>query len=383
MTPAHPDPNTANTWPAGLNPADQAPASMDDPGEFIAALPAMLGFLPERSLAVAVLRAADSKPGKALIDLVIRFDLYHPDTGQPADPETLAAAATRICARPEAVGILAVVIDDTAQPPRESTPPHPQPVLDNLEHRLAAADIPVRAAWAVPAIAAGQPWWSLRGPQHSGHIPDPHTSVVTFGRVLDGRPIGSRPRNALTEQVTPDPTMQADVSAELADAVARANRHSRAAEARNDHTLYLRSQLDIVLGYIRDQQRCEQTPARTVAEIAVALHDHEVRDALFALADSPHADAAEQLWAQLTRTLPGQNRAEAATLLAYFAYVRGDGPLAGIALDAALDADPRHRMAQLLHVALEAGIHPQRLRELARCGRDAAAELGVTMPAAE
>src|SRR5690606_30983797 len=123
----------------------------------------------------------------------------------------------------------------------------------------------------------------------------------------------SRPRNALTEQVTPDPTMQADVSAELADAVARANRHSRAAEARNDHTLYLRSQLDIVLGYIRDQQRCEQTPARTVAEIAVALHDHEVRDALFALADSPHADAAEQLWAQLTRTLPGQNRAEAAT----------------------------------------------------------------------
>lgn len=381
MTRPHSGNDSGNAWPTGQCPADMGPVRMDCPGELIAALPAMLGFLPESSLAAAVLCAVDGEPGKALIDLVVRFDLYHSDSGRPCDPETLAAAAARICARPEVVGILAVVIDDTARMP-ESAPPHSHRVLDDLERRLAGAGVPVRAAWAVRVIAAGQPWWTLRGPHDSGYVLDPGSSLVAFNGALNGRPIGSRPRSALTAVVTPDPGLQADVSAELADAVARANERYLEAENGDDQMRYLRRQLDNVLRYVGKQQPGEQATARAVAEIAVALCDHEVRDAVFALADSPHAEAAEQLWAQLTRAVPGQYRAEAAALLGYFAYVRGDGPMAGIALDAALDTDPRHRMAQLLHAALEAGMRPERLRDLARCGREAATNLGVTMPAA-
>jgi hypothetical protein len=369
MTHARPNTDARGFWPTRL----------DHPGEFIAALPAMLGFLPERSLAVAVLCAMEGEPGRAVVDLVVRFDLYDPETGHAADAATIAAAAARICARPEVVGVLAVVIDDAARMP-ESAPPYPHRVLDDLERQLAATNVPVRAAWAVTVIAAGQPWWSLRTPQDSGYVPDPDTSVVAFRRVLDGSPSGSRPRSDLTALVTPDPALHKKVSTELDEAVARAQ--GRYTEAANSAELvrYRRSQLATVLRYVSDQQSAGKAPAQTLAKIAVALREKTVRDSLLALADSPHAQTAEQLWAQLTRAVSGEYRAEAATLLGYFAYVRGDGPLAGIALDAALEADPLHTMAALMHTALEAGMRPGKLRELSHWGREAAIELGVTIP---
>lgn len=374
MTHARPDTDAKDSWPA-----PPGPARLDNPSEFIAALPAMLGFLPERSLAVAVLCAVDGEPGRAVVDLVVRFDLYDPETDQACDAATIAAAAARICARPSVVGVLAVVIDDAARMP-ESVPPYPHRVLDDLERRLAAANVPVRAAWAVAAIAAGQPWWSLRTPQDSGCVPDPATSVVAFRQVLDGSPSGSRSRSDLTALVTPDPALHGNVSIELEAAVARAQSHYTEATNSAELVHSRRSQLATVLRHVSDQQSAGKAPARVLAEIAVALREKPVRDSLLALADSPHARTAEQLWAQLTRAMSGEYRAEAATLLGYFAYVRGDGPLAGIALDAALEADPLHSMAGLLHTALEAGIHPGRLQELSHLGREAAIELGATIP---
>jgi hypothetical protein len=118
VTHARPDTDAQDSWPT-----HPGPARLDNPGEFIAALPAMLGFLPERSCAVAVLCAVDGGPGRAVVDLVVRFDLYDPETGHAADAATIAAAAARICARPEVVGVLAVVIDEAARMP-ESVPPY-------------------------------------------------------------------------------------------------------------------------------------------------------------------------------------------------------------------------------------------------------------------
>ncbi|MFD4407716.1 DUF4192 domain-containing protein [Nocardia sp. NPDC058499] len=378
MSHAHPDPGPRNVWPASLG-----PTCFEDPGDFIAVLPAMLGFLPERSLAVAVLCAGDGAPGKALIDLVVRFDLYRGEAARPADPATIAVAAARICARPEVMGVLAVVIDDSIGEP-EAARAHSHPVLDALERRLAAVEVPVRAAWAVAAIAAGQPWWSLRGPQRSGHLGDPDTSIVAFRRVLDGRPAGSRPRSELTAQVTPDPALHTAVSRELDGAVDRANqRHAEAIAHDDGRRSYLTWQLENALRYVCHLGSAEPASARALAEVAVALREHEVRDSLFALADSTHAQAAEQFWARLTGAVSDEFRAEAATLLGYFAYVRGDGPLAGIALDAALDANPQHSMAALLETALEAGMHPDRLRDLTHRARETAAGLGVTIPRIE
>jgi hypothetical protein len=67
-------------------------------------------------------------------------------------------------------------------------------------------------------------------------------------------------------------------------------------------------------------------------------------------------------------------------LLAFSAYARGDGPLAGLALEAALSADPNHRMAGMLDTALQSGMRPEQIRELAGTGYRLAEKLGVRLP---
>ena len=97
---------------------------------------------------------------------------------------------------------------------------------------------------------------------------------------------------------------------------------------------------------------------------------------------TPGADAgaAEALWAVLARTLPDPWRVEALVLLAFSAYARGDGPLAGLSLEAALRSDPDHRMAGMLDTALQSGMRPEQIRELAGTGYRLAKRLGVRLP---
>jgi hypothetical protein len=102
---------------------------------------------------------------------------------------------------------------------------------------------------------------------------------------------------------------------------------------------------------------------------------------LFAVAVSDMSAEAEGLWVQLARVLPQPWRAEVLTQLAFFAYVRGGGPLAGIALQAALDIDESHRMANMLDTALQAGMPPAKIRDLAEVGYRLAEETGVVLPA--
>jgi hypothetical protein len=114
--------------------------------------------------------------------------------------------------------------------------------------------------------------------------------------------------------------------------------------------------------------------------LACALADVEVRDTLYALAVGHSAGDAESLWALLSRTLPAPWRVEALVLLAFSAYARGDGPLAGVSLEAALRCEPAHRMAGMLDTALQSGLRPEHIRELAVTGYQLAERVGVRLP---
>lgn len=85
-----------------------------------------------------------------------------------------------------------------------------------------------------------------------------------------------------------------------------------------------------------------------LARLGCALSDPQVRDMLYALAVGEGADEVESLWAVLARTLPEPWRVEALVLVAFSAYARGDGPLAGVSLAEALRCEPGHRMAGML-----------------------------------
>ncbi|WP_156744307.1 DUF4192 domain-containing protein, partial [Mycobacterium sp. E740] len=122
-------------------------------------------------------------------------------------------------------------------------------------------------------------------------------------------------------------------------------------------------------------------PDETLVRIAAALTDLQVRDTLYALAVGESAAPAESLWAELSRRLPAPWRTEALVLLAFSAYVRGDGPLAGVSLEAALRCDGTHRMAGMLDTALQSGLRPEQIRDLATTGYRLAEQLGVRLPA--
>lgn len=352
---------------------------VDDPAELIAAVPAMLGFTPERSVVVLVLRPAAS--GGATVDAVVRFDLDSPG-GRRVRGATLAAAVARICAHDRAAEVIAVIVDERAAEPGADRPECATGRFDvlvgSLGRRLAACDIALTGVWAVRAIAAGQRWWTLAGPRRRGVLRDPAASLVTLTHVLDGRPIrGSRAE--LTDLVAPDPLARAEVAAHLTDAIARAGERYARAARRGDPIGYSRQALDHVLWQIANTASGAALMAPELAKIAAALRDRAVRDTMFALAVGDHAAAAEAVWVALTRALTGTDRAEAAALLGYSAYVRGDGPLAGIALEAALEADPGHPMAMLLDTSLRLGMRPEQLRRLAHSGYRTAAGLGVDL----
>ncbi|MRH89666.1 DUF4192 family protein [Nocardia sp. SYP-A9097] len=377
-TPAEPTP--PEPLPADCaDPPPEPDPHLRDPGELIAAVPAMLGFVPARSLVITVLRAEPGESGKAAIDVVARMDLDNP--GRVATGELLDRVAG-VCVRGTAVAVLALIIDDRATTPVERhrgvrSRKH-RDLIGALEHRLDAEEVPLAGAWAVRAIAVDLPWWSLLGPARRGTQPDPSTSPVTFKHVLEGRPIrGSR--DELIESVAVNAVVRDKMPALLAAATEVAADRLAHAVSRGEPNFYSRAALRIVLTQIASIEAGTLPAIADLAEVAVALRDRTVRDILFGLILGVHADAAETLWLELTRALPDPERAEAAMLLGYAAYARGDGPLAGVALEAALAADESHRMANLLDLGLQTGMHPDRLRRLAEAGREAAADLGVDL----
>jgi Domain of unknown function (DUF4192) len=98
----------------------------------------------------------------------------------------------------------------------------------------------------------------------------------------------------------------------------------------------------------------------------LALADPLVRDAALVRCVASAEPGAEQLWAALARETPNPEAAEPAALLAACALLRGDGALAGIALDRADQAWPGHRLTGLLRAAWQSGMRPEQVRECLR-----------------
>ncbi|MEU1527100.1 DUF4192 domain-containing protein [Nocardia rhamnosiphila] len=338
-------------------PPDPTPV-LDDPGEFIASIPAILGFIPHRSLVVAMLgMPAGQKVG--VIRAVLRGDLH--------DLEQVVDSVARACAANGADAVLVVLVDDQEQP----TAPGDL-VLMALQDGLDG--IPVRGAWAVRRIAAGQRWHSLRPPHRDGLMPDPSTTVIALHRVYEGRQLHTGRRD-IEDLLAPLPA--------LADAV---DQHLEAAKSENDPSpdsdpqARTRDRVESVFAMVAAQHAGAVLSSRALADIVVFWRESAVRDATLALAGTIFADTAEELATTLTRASTGTDRAHAAAVLAFLAYHRGDGVLAGIAIDAALTADAHHSLAALLGAALDSAMPVTRIQALARQTRDALTAAGVSLP---
>ncbi len=106
----------------------------------------------------------------------------------------------------------------------------------------------------------------------------------------------------------------------------------------------------------------EMTDHDQIAWLAVSLADLRVRDDAWARMDPEFRDAHRRLWTDIVRHAPAMYVPAPAALLAFTAWQLGDGALAGVAIDRALDADPEYSMALLLSDAIQAGLPPSAAR---------------------
>jgi hypothetical protein len=330
------------------------------PGALIAAIPAVLGFTPVKSLVLVSLDAGEMRA-------VLRVDLSEELRSGPGGPlEQLTEVAAS--AVPDAV--IAVIVDAKGASCPMCNDEHRQ-LSDDLAESLAERGVELYAVHVVDHVGAGGRWHCVDGCGANGRVDDPTASPVAVAAVLDGRRLYAD-RAELQAVIAAAETVPAESVREcLADDQAR---------RRADPQRSTRSDLQAVRAAASRVADGDVLVDDEIARLGAALTDVLVRDTLFALAVGEGAPAAESLWAVLARRLPEPWRTEPLVLLAFSAYARGDGPLAGVSLHEALRCDPTHRMADMLDRALQAGMRPEKIRELASTGFRLAEQFGVRLP---
>jgi hypothetical protein len=329
---------------------------LNRPGVLIAALPAVLGFVPEKSL---VLVTVD----RGQMGCVMRVDLSDDLVRSLEHVADVAAAA-----RPDSA--IAIVIDEEGANCRMCNDEHRE-LAGLLTTVLADRGIELLAAHVVDRVAAGGRWHCADGCGNAGTVDDPSASPLAAAAVLDGRRLYAR-RAELQEVID-------EVDSARTDALAEVIEDSKPGpEERPDDVA--RADVEAAIAAAARVADAAELGDDVLVRLAWALTDIRVRDTLYALAVGENAGQAESLWAALSRTLPEPWRVEALVLLAFSAYARGDGPLAGVSLEAALRGDPTHRMAGMLDTALQSGMRPEQIRDLAITGYRLADRLGVQLP---
>lgn len=332
-------------------------------GDLVSALPVLLGFHPEESL---VLVGIGGRSG-GRVGLTVRVDLP-----RPADAEELCAQAVGALLSDHPSGGLVVVVGGGAvggaaagDPPGTGLPR--ADVAATMQHTLVEAGIvPHAVVWAA-GTGRGRAWacYDLPGQRCGcrGVLPDPAATPAAAAAVRQGKvvlPDRAAMEGLLAADEEPALHRRAALrAAELARAGERvAGGADPGPERAAEHHAVLRAALDAAA---RGRLAVDD---RTVLEFCAAFDVPAVRDEAVRCCLGPQAPHAEQLWAALFRAMPAPECAEPAALLATCALLRGDGALAGIAVERALDAFPAHRLAGIVDAMLRGLAGPGPLRRL-------------------
>ncbi len=322
--------------------------SLADPGEIAAGLPILLGFRPRESVVLVALTGSRG----VRVGLTVRGDIPPPEHAAIVAGELVRSVRT---AAPRAV--LLVVVSE-------------EPAADDLPHRalvheltlaLTRERLPVRDALLVGADR----WWSYdcpstccrpdrgtRLPEGPGEL---EVASVAAGVVVAasreelaariapraGAGMASVTRRVAAEAAARLQQIGVDAMAEESWAAVQAGlAHSRAGTTLSD---------------------------RALARVLWGLRDVLVRDRalLLALEEDPAVDS---LWTDCLQRAPRRYIPAPATLLAVCAWLRGDGAMAGVALERALAAQRTYRLAGLLREGLTRCVPPDQLRAVIMSG---------------
>jgi len=287
------------------------------PEDIVAFVPLALGFVPDRS----VVMISVGGPG-----MHARVDLPH----DPDDVDDVVEALLRPARRHHLQAVIFVVYDDDTTVADEAA--------WALNEAFEAAGMTVKDALRVHedhwfAVLPGAPLAAYNGVrfQRSDHR-------FTAQGVFDGR-VTHASREALRATIDPDP------------AAVAVTRHQ------------LRAVAAVPVGGLRDlvQRHLQASTTFTdqeLAAVAVTVTSGPRRDEVWAWLDRSLAHRSVALWSDAVRRLPESHVAAPAAVLAFAAWLAGDGALAWCAVDRSRAAAPQHSLATLVAGLLESATAP-------------------------
>ncbi len=331
---------------------DVAIVGIHGPADLLQAVPYLLGFHPRDSLVIVGLH------GSRLV-VTVRMDL-----ADVMVPDVLADAVAAMH-RGGASQLVAAVYAGR-QPTTGQRPLPWSSTVDALRAEAEQAGCEVLDVLFV----AGERWWSYSCsddgccPPHGRRLPD---EVSEFSAAATYAGIVALPdRDALAAVLAPRPDDERErlmpLIAEHENAAVqaaldgRAERHDRSAK----RALFAAA-------------RRSDAPTEPVAQVALSDHDvarfgvalsaPPLRDSLWMAADDGRLDG-RLLWVDLARRLPSPYDAAPLFLYGWCSWRSGNGALAGIAAERAVQSDPSYSAADLLLAALARGLDPRRLPKL-------------------
>jgi hypothetical protein len=288
------------------------------PDDIAAFVPLALGFVPERSV---VLLSVGSPGGMSA-----RVDLPH----DPDDVDDVVEALLRPARRNGVRDVVVVVYDDDTTVADEAA--------WALHEELTAAGITVREVMRVHddhwyAVLPGAPLAAYRGVPFA-RAEHPFTAQGVF----DGR-VTHTSREALRATLAPDLAAIRSSESALAEA----------------------SALPVGALAILVRRHLGSGTTFAVGELAAVAHtlpSGARRDEAWVWLDRSEARQAVDLWTDAVRRLPDRHVAGPAAVLAFAAWLLGDGALAWCAVDRCRDVDPAHSLGGLVAQLLESATSP-------------------------
>jgi hypothetical protein len=317
------------------------------PAAVLAVVPHLLGFVPRNSLVVL-----GAGPPRGRIRLTLRFNL--PDPPDPAAARAIAEHTVSILTRERHV--MAIVIG--------YGPGHlVTPVADVLRDRASQAGVGLKD---VLRVEDGRYWSYLchepsccppQGVPVAVDHPAAAAVAAAGGSVLPDRAALTDSVSALggtARQSMRQATHRAELH--LVSLLDQANRSGQPGKVRR---LFVLDGLSAVADAIATYRRGGRfSTDDQVAWLSMALTSFQVRDDAWARMDMEHRDAHRRLWTDVLRRAEPAYVPAPASLLAFTAWQCGNGALANVALDRALEADPKYSMALLLRDIIDAATPP-------------------------
>jgi len=305
--------------------------SLRTPADLLAAAPCLLGFIPTNSLVIYLYQRTEG--GTIGIYCAMQLDLT-------ATIEQIAQLPTHDVLSDGVVAATVIAICD------HHDDDHVSSLMDAVRDVLQASGIRVLNRLYTRNVTEAGQWLDIDTGNYGQTYPYTDGQATAAFVMNEGRQIRSSRQDITADFGYLPAAPQVDVA--------------------DDDALTASAQAEIAT-ILRDATPISSPTLAARAGLAITGHP-AVRDAMIGLAVE-HPAAAADLWTHIGRRLRGRPRAEALTVAAACLCLDRDTIRAGIAVEAALaeaasTGTPRPGLANLLEIALNSGINPDKIRDV-------------------